>query len=122
MPLFGDDLTVAAPTVDDNLALRLQDVSLRPAPEAEIVLSDVSLSIMERSTVMVTRPVGTRKTTILKATVGELLCGTEISLSSQDRWHTVLSRPGFGMVRSKTPYVELRTSLWMRAVLLSPTN
>lgn len=58
----------------DNWMVCLSDASFRPAPEAKIVLKNISMNIRKGSLVMVTGSVGAGKSTLLKAILGELAC------------------------------------------------
>jgi ATP-binding cassette subfamily C (CFTR/MRP) protein 1 len=70
-----DDPILSGGDVEDS-AIRLENVSISPAPQAEVLLKDVNLSIAKGSTVMITGPVGSGKSSILRALLGELPCGT----------------------------------------------
>jgi ATP-binding cassette subfamily C (CFTR/MRP) protein 1 len=67
-------LDMTASATGENPTICLKNASIRPAPEAGIVLENVSLSITQGSLVMITGPVGVGKTTLLKAILGELPC------------------------------------------------
>ncbi|KAG0653052.1 abc multidrug transporter B [Hyphodiscus hymeniophilus] len=71
---IGKPSEAVIPMTDDELAIRIDGTSIRPAPGAENVLDNVSLNIMKGSLVMITGPVGCGKTTLLKAILGEVPC------------------------------------------------
>jgi ABC-type multidrug transport system fused ATPase/permease subunit len=84
----------AASGREDSMMIRIERANIRPASDAEIVLSEVNLTIRGGSTAMITGPVGAGKTTLLKAILGEISCEsgniytktTRIGYCSQTPW------------------------------------
>ena len=70
----GETPDLTMPTASENVAIRLENASIRPVPEAENVLKNLIFSVTKGSLVMITGPVGCGKTTLLKAVLGELPC------------------------------------------------
>ncbi|KJF60311.1 uncharacterized protein CIMG_12872 [Coccidioides immitis RS] len=65
-------------------AICQKDVTLRPAPAASLALDNISLSVPPSSLVMVVGPVGSGKTTLIKAILGELPCESgSVSVASK---------------------------------------
>lgn len=66
----------SSPKVDDEnqLALSVNKVDVRPAASADLVLRDISFSITHGSLAMLIGPVASGKTTLLKAILGETVC------------------------------------------------
>ncbi|RDW80919.1 hypothetical protein BP5796_05617 [Coleophoma crateriformis] len=61
-----------SPHTDPNFILVAKNITLRPSKISDIVLRDLSLSIHEGTVTAITGPVGTGKSTVLKALLGEL--------------------------------------------------
>lgn len=57
---------------EQTFAIKLENVRVRPAKQAEVAVHVPSLSIAHGSTTMIVGPVGSGKTTLLKAILGEL--------------------------------------------------
>lgn len=57
-----------------NEAIHIKNATMRPARDANIVLHEVNLIIEKGSTIMITGAVGTGKSTLLKAILGEITC------------------------------------------------
>ena len=70
-------------TSRDDIALH--DVSVKPASDADLAVSNISLNIKACSFVMIVGPVGSGKSTILKAMLGELPCQNGIISVSRQR-------------------------------------
>ncbi|KAK5992013.1 ABC multidrug transporter B [Cladobotryum mycophilum] len=70
----------------DPIAISADRLSIRPAPSAELVLKDVSFAIPRGSLTMVIGPVGSGKTTLVNAILGELPCenGGVVSVAFKD--------------------------------------
>lgn len=68
------DLQPETPKATDQWMIRLQNVSIKPAPEATFTLDHISMRIEKGRVVMLTGPVGAGKTTLLKAIMGECPC------------------------------------------------
>ncbi|QVM10646.1 hypothetical protein D8B26_005299 [Coccidioides posadasii str. Silveira] len=65
-------------------AICLKDVTVRPALAASLALDNISLSVPPSSLVMVVGPVGSGKTTLIKAILGELPCESgSVSVASK---------------------------------------
>ncbi|OTB09170.1 hypothetical protein M426DRAFT_7187 [Hypoxylon sp. CI-4A] len=78
-----------------SFAINAEDISLRPAPTAEPILSNVSFSIPHGTLTMVIGPAGSGKTTLLKAILGEItsedgglisVTSTQMALCAQVPW------------------------------------
>lgn len=67
-----------------DLAISIDNVTIRPSPTAEPVLEDVNLKVQSGSMIMISGVVGTGKTSLAKAILGDIRpdCGT-ISVASK---------------------------------------
>lgn len=92
--LSRDQLSIITPVMEGNMAICLDNASIRPAPGANILLRNVDLSIKKGGILMITGPVGVGKTTFLKLILGELSCdegrlcvvSKHIAYCSQSPW------------------------------------
>lgn len=82
----GDDDTLSPTLLDTafDLAISIDNVTIRPSPTAEPILEDVNLKVRSGSMVMISGVVGTGKTSLAKAILGDIRpdCGT-ISVASK---------------------------------------
>lgn len=77
-----------------GMAVSVDDVDIRPAASAEIILHGISFDIPRGSTAIVVGPVGSGKTTLLRALLGEItcergtvgMCSGRVSYCSQTAW------------------------------------
>lgn len=82
--IFGPTLTwLDISHIPTSPIVHADQLSIRPAPGADVLLSDVSFNIPPKSFTAVVGPVGSGKTTLLKALLGELLIeqGGELRLA-----------------------------------------
>ncbi|KAH8799341.1 putative multidrug resistance protein [Xylogone sp. PMI_703] len=90
------DLQTKTPFRSDTsiVAVSLRQLSVRPAPEAEIAIQDISLHFNIGTLNMVTGPVGSGKSTMMRAILGELpydsgaviVSSVSMSYCSQTPW------------------------------------
>ncbi|RDW69795.1 hypothetical protein BP6252_08815 [Coleophoma cylindrospora] len=79
---------------DPNFILAAKNITLRPSKISDIILRDLSVSIHEGTVTAITGPVGTGKSTVLKALLGELplvhgyvyTCTNSVAYCSQTPW------------------------------------
>lgn len=95
--------------VSRNIALSIQNATIRPALKAPPVIHDVSFSVVRGSLTMIIGVVGSGKSTLLKALVGELPCDAGfISAQSQDSAYC-----------SQTPWLQNAS---VRSIICGPAN
>jgi ATP-binding cassette subfamily C (CFTR/MRP) protein 1 len=72
----AQDLAHPAPyrSAANVATISMDRVALRPAPSAQLVLQDITLTIQRGSLTLIIGPIGSGKTTLLKAILGELPC------------------------------------------------
>ncbi|KAI1207078.1 ABC transporter [Annulohypoxylon truncatum] len=56
---------------DDDIALRVENVTLRPTPDSDVILESISFGIKKGSFTMILGPVGVGKSTLLASLLGE---------------------------------------------------
>ncbi|EED18831.1 multidrug resistance protein, putative [Talaromyces stipitatus ATCC 10500] len=82
--------------VNPSVAVSLRQLSVRPAPGAKIAIRDINVDIEYRTLNVVTGPVGSGKTTMMRAILGELqydsgsviVSSTAMSYCPQSPWIT----------------------------------
>lgn len=81
--------------IDDfNIAFQIDNASIRPSEDAEFVIKDISMKAKSGSLNIIAGPVGSGKSTILKAILGEIPCesgrigikSTKIAYCTQSPW------------------------------------
>lgn len=69
----------------DNSAIVLREVTAKPSPSADAAITDINIQLKVGSTTIITGPVGSGKSTLMRAVLGELpLERGNISVSSLD--------------------------------------
>ncbi|PMB63589.1 ABC transporter C family member 10 [Beauveria bassiana] len=102
-----------------GLAIQVENVTLRPAPRADPILTDMNFSIPHASLTIIAGPVRAGKSSLLKSLLGELPIeqGGSLSISdcrtaycSQSPWlpNTTLKAAILGPVTTANPYDEAR--------------
>ena len=102
-----------SPVQNRALAIEIQEASIRPAPDAELVLKGINVSIDQGSLVFCAGAVGTGKTTLAKAILGEIspdygavsVSSASIAYCAQSAWlmngtvqQLICGPPGSGAV------------------------
>ncbi|KAG0652310.1 abc multidrug transporter B [Hyphodiscus hymeniophilus] len=69
----------------NDIAINITNLSARPSPTAEIAISNINLQLKPATTTIITGPVGSGKSTLMRAILGELcLDSGDISVSSKN--------------------------------------
>ena len=71
------------PLVDLTAAILIGDVTLRPSPTSDPVLTNINFRLETSSITMIAGPIGAGKSTLLKAILGELPFEGNVSVSSK---------------------------------------
>ncbi len=95
--------------ISDNIALSVQNASIRPALHAPRSLHDISFLAVKGSITMIIGVVGSGKSTLLKGLIGELPCDAgSISVRSRDSAYC-----------SQTPWLQNAS---VRNIICGPTT
>ncbi|KAI0881278.1 ABC transporter [Annulohypoxylon maeteangense] len=95
LPSFSDDAdSSTVNTIDEEIALRVDNISLRPTPDSDVILEKVSFGIKKGSFTMILGPVGVGKSTLLASLLGEVppehgsitISTSRVAFCSQTPW------------------------------------
>ncbi|KAF1734598.1 ABC transporter C family member 10 [Beauveria bassiana] len=108
-----------------GLAIQVENVTLRPAPRADPILTDMNFSIPHASFTIIAGPVRAGKSSLLKSLLGELpieqggslsISDCRIAYCSQNPWlpNTTLKAAILGPITTANPYDEARYQRCLR--------
>ncbi|KAJ4303189.1 hypothetical protein N0V90_002082 [Kalmusia sp. IMI 367209] len=114
------DLRTSTQVIDP--AIMVRSMTVRPSPTAEAAIKNINLQLQPASMTIVTGPVGSGKSTLIKALLGELslqegsisISSTDIAYCSQNPWilNTTIQRNICGLTSATETHEE-----WYQTVL-----
>lgn len=108
--------------ISEDIALRVDDISLRPTPESDIILENISFEIKKSSFTIILGPVGIGKSTLLATFLGEVppdhgsvtISTSRVAFCSQNPWLPNLTiKEAISMASENKPFDDA----WYQTVL-----